>query len=676
MKYLSKIKKIVVSALLAVCLLLVCVGVTACKGNDDSKSEAPTLFGFEVGETITVNQYSLVLPVNVHVSDAEGTMYDVVVKVRDSKGNVISTDEGNKFNAYDANGYTITYTIETWEFTISKEVKVVVNSATENLEFEIKCDSLVSVGEMVDFQVEGDITNPEYTVSVVHKETGVACPTNGLSFQTSEVGKHTLQVKVVADEGTATKSMEIYAREPLQEGEVEVFGEDWLTVREFSSRSVGMEGKWSVATTADTGIKDADGNDGTYAVLETNAEYTHIYFGIRESRAYYRELAMKGYTHVRFRIYVDSPTNRGKLFNWEHNVNDWRTSLGSAKAGCWTEFYIPLASGVAGTSDKKPGFIESYEYYLSRWILLMDNSNGNWNANGRDVDEDGNPLSFKVYFDDIFAVRRTYETTISTTENKDVYDLSSMLECAWGTNVEDYTYSIIKHTANGTQQTELINNAALKSNRVVDLSALQNNHIAYGSYEVRYFIKGGDTEIPYRRIWVNVLDSSFDVYGVSARGMIWRYQDATAKVRANEDGTMVYTASGSWGAGLQIAPTYDLSYYNSLKNEGYALTFDLKLDVEFSENVSNDVKATTFTVASFYDKKINYQNGETHTVTISMANIISYFQHLQNVALGSDTNEWAKHVLFYFSYDDTVYSVGNHKQITFTISNLQMVKQV
>ena len=64
----------------------------------------PELFGFDVGETITVEQYGLVFPKNVHVTDAEGTMYDVVVKVRDSKGNVISTDEGNKFNAYDAEG--------------------------------------------------------------------------------------------------------------------------------------------------------------------------------------------------------------------------------------------------------------------------------------------------------------------------------------------------------------------------------------------------------------------------------------------------------------------------------------------------------------------------------------------------------------------------------------------
>ena len=127
MKYFSKIKKAIVSLLIAVSLVLFGIGLAACNGNG-SKNVVPELFGFDVGETITVEQYGLVLPKNVHVTDAEGTIYDVVVKVRDSKGNAISTDEGNKFNAYDADGYTITYSIETWEFSVTKTVQVVVPS--------------------------------------------------------------------------------------------------------------------------------------------------------------------------------------------------------------------------------------------------------------------------------------------------------------------------------------------------------------------------------------------------------------------------------------------------------------------------------------------------------------------------------------------------------------------
>ena len=126
MKYFSKIKKAILGALLTACLLLVGVGISACGDNASEKNAVPELFGFDVGETINVDQYGLVCPENVHVTDAEGTMYDVVVKVRDSKGKVISTDEGNKFNAYDAEGYTITYSIETWKFTLTKTVQVVV----------------------------------------------------------------------------------------------------------------------------------------------------------------------------------------------------------------------------------------------------------------------------------------------------------------------------------------------------------------------------------------------------------------------------------------------------------------------------------------------------------------------------------------------------------------------
>ena len=675
MKYFSKIKKILVSALLAITFLLVGVGAAACGGDD--KGEVPELFGFEVGETITVDQYSLVLPTNVHVTDAEGTMYDVVVKVRDSKGTVISTDEGNKFNAYDADGYTITYSIETWDFSVSKVVIVVVNSVAEVLEFELECDSLVSVGDTIQVELVGDMTNPTYEMTVTNKATGEVCPTDGLTFQPTAIGEHTLQVTVTADEGTATRSMELYARKPVQEGEVEIFDEDWLTVREFSPKYVAMESTWTMETSQESGIKDINGNDATYAVLETDAEYTHIYFNIRESRAYYRELAMKGYTHIRFRVYVDSPTNRGKLFNWEHNsTNSWRTSLGSAPAGQWKEFYIPLMAGVAGTSDKKPGFVESYEYYQSTWILLLDNSVGSWNPNGREVDEDGNPLSFKIYFDDVFAVRRTYETTTSTTASNDVYDLSSMLERAWGTDVEDYTYSIIKHTENGTKQTQLVDKAALTS-QDVDLSALPNNNVAYGSYEVLYFIQGGDAEIPYRRIWINVMDESFDKYGVSARGMIWRYQDSTANVRANEDGTMAYTTAGSWGAGLQIAPAYDISYYQALREDGYtAISFELKLDVQFRNSVSDAIKATKFTVTAFEGQGIGFYNGDTKTITISLAKIIQYYKELQNVALGTNANtDWfGKYVLFYMTYNDKEYSPTNHEKLTFTISNFKIVK--
>lgn len=675
MKYFSKIKKAVIHTLIAMCFLLIGVGISACGSKNSSEQAVPQLFGFDVGETITVEQYGLVCPQNVHVTDAEGTLYDVVVRVQDSKGNNVSTDEGNKFSAKDANGYTITYSIQTWDFSVSKTVKVVVNSVTEELALEMKCSTLVSVGERVAVEVESNATNPQYTISIVNSDTGNKCDVEGLTFQPSEIGKHTLQVTMVADEGRATKTQELYVRAPLQEGEVEVFDKDWLTVREFSPKYVAMEGKWSAANTAETGIKDAEGKDGTYAVLETDAEYTHIYFNIRESRAYYRNLAMQGYTHVRFRLYVDSPTNRGKLFSWEHdstNSTTGRTSLGNAKAGCWTEFYVPLASGVYGTSDKKPGFIEAYEFYKSTWILLLDNSTGAWNANGREVDENGNPISFKIYFDDIFAVRRTYETTENTTLGNDVYDLSAMLNRAWGTKVSDYEYSITQHTP--TAQTQLVNRQDLMTNDV-DLSALANGN-GYGSYEVSYFLKNADVDVPYRKIWINVMDPSFEVYGYSARGMIWRYEDATSKVRVNENGALVYTTAGAWGAGLQIAPSHDLSYYKALQQDYTAFTFDMKMDVKFRNNVSQDVQATKFKVTSFAGEGIEYQSGEIHTVKVTLAQIITYYKELQNVALGSnpDTDWYAKYVLFYLNFNDKEYSPTYHENVMFTISNFQLVK--
>ncbi len=693
MKYFSKIKKAFISALMVVSCLLLCVGFVACK-NGSNKNDVPELFGFDVGETITAEQYSLVLPKNVHVTDAEGTMYDVVVEVRDSQGNKISTDEGNKFNANDAGGYTITYSIETWDFSVSKTVQVVVNSLADNLNFEIECDTLVSVGERVAVEVSGDLDNPQYTLSVVYKETGEPCLVNDLSFKPLAIGVYTVQMMVKDGGEQATKTMDVYARKPLQEGEVEVFDKDWLTVREFSPKSVGMEGTWTAATTEETGVKDAEGENGEFAVLETQAEYTHIYFNIRESRAYYRDLAMKGYTHVRFRVYVDSPTNRGKLFNWEHNsTNSWRTSLGNAVAGKWTEFYIPLTAGVAGYSDKKPGFVESYDYYSSTWILLLDNSTGSWNANGREVDEEGNPISFKVYFDDVFAIRRTHETAFNTTINADVYNLASstVFNRAWGTETDDYTYSIIKHTQYGTQTQTLVNNQTL-TNNAVDLSALAGNDSAYGSYEIVYFMKTSDPEKPYQRVWIDVMDESMKAYAhpdlhnfASTRGLIWRYEDGSADFKANTDGTMTYTTAGSWGAGLQIMPAYELSYYKALQSEGYkALTFDLKLDVEYKENASEESKALPYTVCPLASGTgTAYTNGETHEISVGLDKIILFYTKLKNVGLGADPDkDWfAEYVLFHVQYgnDNDEYDNNDtndysHSKLTFTISDFKMEK--
>ncbi len=684
MKCFSKIKKAVVCTLAAVCLLLVGAGISACKKKGGEKNNVPTLYGFDIAETINVEQYGLVLPQNVHVTGKDGTMYDVVVKVRDSQGNIVFTDEGNKFNAKDVGGYTITYTIETWDFSISKTVNVVVISVAENLDFTLDCSTLVSVGDTVEVGVDGNMSNPTYTMSVTNEETGEPCATDGLTFVPTAVGKYSIQMTVNADEGTATQTKTIYARKAVQEGEIEVFDKDWRTVREFSPKYVAEEGSWSLATTAETGVKDIDGNDGTFAVLETDAEYTHIYFNIRESRAYYRNLAMQGYTHVRFRVYVESSLGKSKLFNWEHNsTNSWRTSLGYAPAGTWKEFYIPLATGVAGTSDKRPGFIESYEYYQSTWILLLDNSTGSWNASGREVDEDGNPIKFKIYFDDIFAVRKTYETSINTTIDKDVYDLSSMLDRAWGTDVEDYTYNITKHTEYGAQQKQLVNGATLTSNDV-DLSGLTGNDTAYGSYEISYFVNGGSQTIPYRKVWIDVMDPSLNLYGhmdlhnfaASARGMIWDYQDASANVQVNTDGTITYTTGGSWGAGLQIAPTFDKAYYEALQKAGYELTFDMKLDVQFAEGVSEEVKENIFKVRSFAEREIRYKDGETHTVKVKLSKIVDNYERLQNNALsGADpANDWYRYVLFDVIYDST-YAKANHNTLTFTISNIQMVKQ-
>ena len=158
--------------------------------------------------------------------------------------------------------------------------------------------------------------------------------------------------------------------------------------------------------------------------------------------------------------------------------------------------------------------------------------------------------------------------------------------------------------------------------------------------------------------------------------MIWKYQDPTATVKTNlDDNTITYTTAGNWGAGLQIPPAYSLAYYRKLQQEGYALTFDLKLDVQYVENATEEVKATTYQVGSFGGAKINYKNGEMHKVTVNLANIVNYYKELQNVSVDNLSDSWGRYVLFYFIYNDKEYTPDNHEKVTFTISNFKMEKQ-
>jgi hypothetical protein len=269
----------------------------------------------------------------------------------------------------------------------------------------------------------------------------------------------------------------------------------------------------------------------------------------------------------------------------------------------------------------------------------------------------------------------TLDVYLSSNNDKDIRHYMPGCYCD---TYEKATEFITNKLADHTVQTYII---ATNKHPFIGLLIIseQGKDLSNGKncYEISYFIKNTDTEIPYRKIWLNVFDSDLEQYGYAARGMIWRYQDATASVRANADGSLVYTTAGSWGAGLQIAPAYELSYYTALQQNGYkSLTFDMKLDVKYCEGVSEAIKATTFKVMSFGGAGIEYQSGETHTVTVSLANIITYYKELQNVALGTnpDTDWFGKYVLFYLSYNDQEYSPNNHENLTFTLGNFQMVK--
>lgn len=86
----------------------------------------PKLNGFDIKAEMQVKHNSVASAQDLFVTDDDGAIYDVSITVLDSNEKKVQTDEGNTFIATDENGYTIIYTIATFDFTLEKRTKVVV----------------------------------------------------------------------------------------------------------------------------------------------------------------------------------------------------------------------------------------------------------------------------------------------------------------------------------------------------------------------------------------------------------------------------------------------------------------------------------------------------------------------------------------------------------------------
>lgn len=122
------IKKHICAFLIVVFSFVLCLFGVSCA--DDSQGKMPTLYGFDIVETIEV-QYGMETHAQsgLFVTDDEGLIYEVNVTVLDSTGAKIQTDEGETFFAKDKNGYTIIYNITTFDFSVEKKTTVIVVDA-------------------------------------------------------------------------------------------------------------------------------------------------------------------------------------------------------------------------------------------------------------------------------------------------------------------------------------------------------------------------------------------------------------------------------------------------------------------------------------------------------------------------------------------------------------------
>lgn len=112
-----------IKAIVACAAAVFAAGACACESEE---ATIPELDGFEVKQSITAIYGEETGAEQLFVTDANGDIYEVFVKVYDSTGAKIQTDEGNTFFATDEGGYTIVYTIETYDFTVEKRTTVTV----------------------------------------------------------------------------------------------------------------------------------------------------------------------------------------------------------------------------------------------------------------------------------------------------------------------------------------------------------------------------------------------------------------------------------------------------------------------------------------------------------------------------------------------------------------------
>ena len=387
--------------MLAVCTV---IGICACNSgsgggsNGGGSTGSGGITGFDVEESISVNENELVTVYVPLVIDSNSNLLDVVYEVTTSDGGYVSMLGGNIFRASDLQGYVIRYVAISYDGTATYEKKTTVTvNSTANLELYAEFDIFAELGVESRITPVSTIDDAEFTYTVVNTESGKAIPVSNGVFVCEEIGWHHFTVTASANGKSVDYENDFYCREAMHEGEVEVFGSDWQTIR--TLQEYGTRGA-TYTNTQETGVKDRFGLDSEFIKLESTGEYADLYINPRGDEAYYRRLAREGYTHISFWIYADCTIPHDVMVQFYPRKGLYTYDIGTVMPEKWTEIKVNI---VEGKNYNESCFAAAVGYYRNAETLALqfDNTNG-WNGPGGSY---GFEDKMTFYISDIYAVK-------------------------------------------------------------------------------------------------------------------------------------------------------------------------------------------------------------------------------------------------------------------------------
>ncbi len=438
MKAKSKFILIIICFFVSVCSLFFACGKVA----------DVVLSGFTPVESLNVEKGSYVNVENLFVSDQDGDVYKVEVKVLNSQNAEVALSNDGFF-ADDLSGYTIVYTVTTGSGAQTKRTSVVVSEKISN-NFNVAYDALINVGETYTLPV-GENLKEQYafTATVTPKKGGAAIQADGLSFSVAETGYYEIALTGTDKKGVAkTDVFEIYAREQIKMGEVEIFSDEWAVVDSLDARyDRRVTEGWKIVDTTGTTVKNRFGEDDTLLSVTTDENWAQFYFLPRADEAYYRALAEDGYEYISVWLRIDS-TLRHKVQRRNGDGRFYWSYVEDSMPNQWMEVRFNLLPNQP--EDWTGSFLYFFDEYEKQSIasIVIDNSD--------EYNPYGGGDQMTIYVDDVFAVKKV-EMSVADGfgENLkvgDTLDLSTMVDSE---NELEYTLSFRSEETllNGTEYT-------------------------------------------------------------------------------------------------------------------------------------------------------------------------------------------------------------------------------